>query len=141
MTVDLAAERAEFEAAYSAYYAHTDFSWDPDLEYYTNLATRKAFYGWQIGKASVIEQFTQVLPGGNQYLDPPDGGDVPITEQLRRMAVDAARWREVSARFDNAKTSTSEQILFDLRLIEFGVAWLPLAEIVDNAIAAQKAKS
>lgn len=33
-----------------------------------------------------------VLPGA-YYMDPPDGGDVPISEQLRRMAKDAARYR------------------------------------------------
>ena len=33
-----------------------------------------------------------VLPGP-YYMDPPDGGDVPIIEQLRRMAKDAERYR------------------------------------------------
>lgn len=32
------------------------------------------------------------LPGP-YYMDPPDGGDVPVSEQLRRMAQDAARYR------------------------------------------------
>lgn len=31
--------------------------------------------------------------GGPWYMDPPDGGDVPPLEQVRRMAQDAARWR------------------------------------------------
>lgn len=33
-----------------------------------------------------------VLPGA-YYMDPPDGGDVPVSEQLRRMAKDAERYR------------------------------------------------
>lgn len=32
------------------------------------------------------------LPGP-LYMDPPDGGDAPLNEQLRRMAKDAARYR------------------------------------------------
>lgn len=32
------------------------------------------------------------LPGP-YYMDPPDGGDVPVAEQLRRMAKDAERYR------------------------------------------------
>lgn len=36
------------------------------------------------------------LPGAI-YMDPPDGGDVPISEQLRRMAKDAARYRWLRA--------------------------------------------
>lgn len=32
------------------------------------------------------------LPG-NCYMDPPDGGDVPLADQLSRMARDAARYR------------------------------------------------
>jgi hypothetical protein len=34
----------------------------------------------------------EVLPGA-YYMDPPDGGDVPVSEQLLRMAKDAARYR------------------------------------------------
>ena len=30
---------------------------------------------------------------GPCYMDPPDGGDVAVSEQLRRMAEDAARYR------------------------------------------------
>lgn len=33
-----------------------------------------------------------LLPGV-YYMDPPDGGDVDIVEQFRRMAEDASRWR------------------------------------------------
>lgn len=37
------------------------------------------------------------LPG-HYYMDPPDGGDVPVLEQLRRMAKDAARYRFLSCK-------------------------------------------
>ena len=39
------------------------------------------------------------LPGV-YYMDPPDGGDVPVLEQLRRMAKDAARYRWLRGRED-----------------------------------------
>jgi hypothetical protein len=35
-----------------------------------------------------------LLPG-SYYMDPPDGGDVSVVEQFRRMAEDAERWRFV----------------------------------------------
>ena len=37
-----------------------------------------------------------VLPGVI-YMDPPDGGDVSVSEQLRRMAKDAERYRRLRA--------------------------------------------
>lgn len=43
---------------------------------------------------SELEACIAALPG-TIYMDPPDGGDVPIAEQLRRMGEDAARWRAV----------------------------------------------
>ncbi|MFP7983927.1 ead/Ea22-like family protein [Pseudomonas aeruginosa] len=39
-----------------------------------------------------LEQSASVLPG-NYYMDPPDGGNVSIPEQIRRMAKDAERYR------------------------------------------------
>lgn len=39
-----------------------------------------------------------VLPG-TYYMDPPDGGDVPVSEQLRRMAKDAERYRLLRRKF------------------------------------------
>ena len=38
------------------------------------------------------DAFAALLPGV-YYMDPPDGGDVPLAEQMRRMAADAARYR------------------------------------------------
>jgi hypothetical protein len=35
----------------------------------------------------------EALPLGSVYMDPPDGGDVGLVEQLGRMAKDAARYR------------------------------------------------
>ena len=39
-----------------------------------------------------VEALRALLPGP-YYMDPPDGGDVPIVEQMRRMAKDAERYR------------------------------------------------
>jgi len=33
--------------------------------------------------------------GTNDYLDPPDGGSVPLAEQVARMAKDAERYRKL----------------------------------------------
>ena len=40
-----------------------------------------------------LDDCINVLPNTAYYLDPPDGGSVPIAEQLRRMGEDAARYR------------------------------------------------
>lgn len=45
------------------------------------------------------EAMANVLPG-HYYMDPPDGGDVPVLEQLRRMAKDAERYRWLRGRED-----------------------------------------
>ena len=42
--------------------------------------------------AKEVDACASTLPGP-YYMDPPDGGDVSISEQLRRMACDAARYR------------------------------------------------
>lgn len=39
-----------------------------------------------------LDKCAAVLPGA-YYMDPPDGGDVSVSEQLRRMAKDAERYR------------------------------------------------
>lgn len=40
-----------------------------------------------------LESAVNTALPGYYYMDPPDGGDVPLAEQLRRMAMDAARYR------------------------------------------------
>lgn len=41
-----------------------------------------------------IEKLATLLPGP-YYMDPPDGGNTPIFEQLRRMSEDAAKYRAI----------------------------------------------
>ena len=43
------------------------------------------------------DALADVLPG-YYYMDPPDGGNVPVLEQLRRMAKDAERYRFLSCK-------------------------------------------
>lgn len=38
----------------------------------------------------------ELLPNDAWYLDPPDGGNVSLLEQLRRMSVDAGEWRKLA---------------------------------------------
>lgn len=45
-------------------------------------------------KGWISEQELSGLLPGPYYMDPPDGGSVTILEQLRRMAADAAKYRE-----------------------------------------------
>jgi hypothetical protein len=41
---------------------------------------------------AVETELAALLPG-SYYTDPPDGGDVSVLEQVRRMSLDAARYR------------------------------------------------
>lgn len=47
---------------------------------------------WYSNILYVIREITAALPGAH-YMDPPDGGDVSVPEQVRRMAKDAERYR------------------------------------------------
>lgn len=47
---------------------------------------------WYSNALDVIGEVTAAIPGAT-YMDPPDGGDVSIPEQIRRMAKDAERYR------------------------------------------------
>ncbi|HBO1351775.1 TPA: hypothetical protein L4F11_005985 [Pseudomonas aeruginosa] len=47
---------------------------------------------WYGNSLRMFSECAAALPGP-YYMDPPDGGDVSIPEQLRRMAKDAARYR------------------------------------------------
>ncbi|MFU3535401.1 hypothetical protein ACM7EA_28590 [Pseudomonas aeruginosa] len=57
-------------------------------ENYAHNDTQKR-YEWL---AEDLKECASVLPG-TYYMDPPDGGNVSIPEQIRRMAKDAARYR------------------------------------------------
>jgi len=47
----------------------------------------------QVSGAQVSDAEIVALLPGSYYMDPPDGGDVSLLEQLRRMAADAAAYR------------------------------------------------
>lgn len=46
-------------------------------------------------KRAHANELASLLPGP-EYMDPPDGGDVDLLEQCRRMSEDAAKWRALS---------------------------------------------
>ena len=51
---------------------------------------------WRAQRINAMTPFVSdiiALLGGSHYMDPPDGGDVSLLEQLRRMA-EAAKWRK-----------------------------------------------
>lgn len=62
---------------------------------------------WYSNALDVIAEVTAAIPGVT-YMDLPDGGDVSIPEQIRRMAKDAERYRQLRdgsgwpAVFDNS---------------------------------------
>lgn len=47
------------------------------------------------------EAILATLPKTTVYLDPPDGGSVPLIEQVQRMADDAKRWRAIDTLWAN----------------------------------------
>lgn len=62
---------------------------------------------WYSNALNIIAEVTAAIPGVT-YMDLPDGGDVSIPEQIRRMAKDAERYRQLRdgsgwpAVFDNS---------------------------------------
>jgi len=50
-----------------------------------------------VAEFNVYESALSTLLPGTYYMDPPDGGDVTLIEQIRRMAQDAARYRWLRA--------------------------------------------
>lgn len=61
---------------------------------------------WYSNALDVISEVTAAIPGVT-YMDPPDGGDVSIPEQIRRMAKDAELYRWVSSGVQEAETLVS----------------------------------
>lgn len=54
------------------------------------------------GRADQTDEFAELLPGRPYYMDPPDGGNVSVLEQFRRMSHDARMWREHADRVRKA---------------------------------------
>lgn len=63
-----------------------------------NAELRAALHAQQ-GDAVSTDELSALLPGV-YCMDPPDGGSVTVLEQVRRMAEDAARWREAALSVD-----------------------------------------
>ncbi|QRO34014.1 hypothetical protein [Chromobacterium violaceum] len=84
-------------------------------------------------------EIASALPG-TYYMDPPDGGDVPLLEQLRRTALDAARYRAFRAELLSA--DERNEIEDSMRLMVGRVRRLrgddayPTTEEFDSAIDA-----
>lgn len=45
------------------------------------------------GVRAIENELLEMLPADPVYMDPPDGGNVTVLEQVARMAEDAAKWR------------------------------------------------
>lgn len=69
-------------------------AWDECLGLLGDDGEYKADHAsFEAGACWAEAEFAKILPGPN-YMDPPDGGDVSVIEQFRRMAEDARKWRE-----------------------------------------------
>ncbi len=53
----------------------------------------------QLGRHRALSEVAAAALPGVYYMDPPDGGDVSVSEQLRRMAKDAERYRLLRRKF------------------------------------------
>lgn len=58
------------------------------------VAERQVLIARIAALSAELDACCSALPG-TTYMDPPDGGDVPVSEQLRRMGEDAARFRKL----------------------------------------------
>ena len=86
-----------------------------------------------IGTMDERDALAALLPGV-YYMDPPDGGDVPLVEQIRRMAADAARYRWLK------NNAVQEKYLGD-KYIEFHCdfeSWNDVDAAIDAALAKDK---
>ncbi|KWI90146.1 hypothetical protein WM08_14900 [Burkholderia ubonensis] len=81
-------------------------------------------------RSAATESDLSALLPGTYYMDPPDGGDVSLLEQLRRMAADAARYRSVAAFNDEAR----ELLYGNLDTIQSAIA---LADATGNSSQAR----
>lgn len=78
------------------------------------------------GRSDQIEEFAALLPG-TYYMDPPDGGNVEVLEQFRRMADDARKWR----RAEETKNMAPAELFADLKRLRD--AAFELCEETENA--------
>lgn len=81
-----------------------------------------------------LESAVSAALPGCYYMDPPDGGDVPLEVQLARMAKDAERYRWLRA------NAVREKCLGD-KYIEFHCdfeSWNDVDAAIDAAISAHK---
>ncbi|MCA8251812.1 hypothetical protein LGM89_00915 [Burkholderia sp. AU31624] len=81
-------------------------------------------------RAEVTDDDVRALLPGVYYMDPPDGGNVSLLEQLRRMAEDAARYRASRAFDDEAH----EFLYGNLETLESAIA---LADATGNCSQAR----
>ena len=89
-----------------------------------------------VGEAIRADDIVRLLPGP-YYMDPPDGGDVLLIEQLRRMAKDASRYRRVRSscgEFVHYAGGGSHHLLEDDELDRA----VDKAEVIDQAIAGKR---
>jgi hypothetical protein len=81
-------------------------------------------------------QAVAALFPGSYYMDPPDGGDVPIIEQLRRMAADAARYRWLRVQhWDGCRMCV---VMAPIKAVKPG-SWCPGGLWLDSEIDAARA--
>ncbi|MDR8920499.1 hypothetical protein [Burkholderia multivorans] len=90
-------------------------------------------------RAEVTEADLIALLPGTYYMDPPDGGDVSLLEQLRRMAADAGRYRWMRAHYTRFVALPDDGPELDLQAIgEIGDAYE--GQVLDQTVDAASAQ-
>lgn len=98
---------------------------------------------------SDIEQYVLSVLPSIYYMDPPDGGDVSVLEQLRRMADEAAKYRAMVKAPQPGASASSADAISDTAILHIADAVLPInkgpshaqiIEVVRRCIAASAPK-
>lgn len=78
---------------------------------------------WYSNALDVIREVSAAIHGVT-YMDPPDGGDVSIPEQIRRMAKDAGRYRWLRiADWQSPETAPKDRMI----MVDVGMPWAAVA--------------
>lgn len=78
-------------------------AYEAEVRLIERLHALLAAHPGQTEPRTVADADLAALLPGTYYMDPPDGGDISLLEQLRRMAKDAARHRSAAAINDEAR--------------------------------------
>ena len=107
---------------------------DPEYSVFGNIPDADTVAAQDAGKAIAVEELAKLLPYA-YYMDPPDGGDVSLLEQLRRMSEDAARYRKLrNEHWSNGRVAV---VANPKEVVRLG-SYCPSGELLDKFIDSLK---